>query len=294
MPKFYIGTAGWSYKDWVPNFYPKEQNKEFDWLRYYSNYFNVVEVNSTYYAYTNPRVVQGWIDKVSESEDFLFTIKLHQDFTHKRNYDQGNITAVQITLDILERANRLGGLLIQFPYTFNFNEESIQYLRTLKEIFQSRNIFVELRHANWNNEITYSFLREYNLTFCSIDQPQIGNSIRFIPTIINNKAYIRFHGRNIEAWKSSIRNFGQEQTYAQQSERYKYLYTPGELAEIDQELRKIYDKVHEIYVIMNNHPTGYAVANAFELLFMLKEKKKIRIPETTLKAFPRLQSINLS
>ena len=51
-PKFFLGTAGWSYKDWVPGFYPKQQSGSFDWLQFYSHYFNCVEVNSTYYAYT--------------------------------------------------------------------------------------------------------------------------------------------------------------------------------------------------------------------------------------------------
>ncbi|MBK7106574.1 MAG: DUF72 domain-containing protein [Ignavibacteriae bacterium] len=50
-PKLYVGTAGWSYKDWVPNFYPFDQSKDISWLTYYSRYFNMVEVNSTYYTY---------------------------------------------------------------------------------------------------------------------------------------------------------------------------------------------------------------------------------------------------
>ncbi len=49
-----IGTSGWSYKDWVGTFYPKTQSKTFDWLEYYTEYFNAVEVNSTYYTYINP------------------------------------------------------------------------------------------------------------------------------------------------------------------------------------------------------------------------------------------------
>ena len=83
MPKFYIGTAGWSYKDWVPNFYPKKQSGGFDWLQFYSHYFNCVEVNSTYYAYLSPRVFESWIRKVEDSDDFIFNVKLNQDFTHK-------------------------------------------------------------------------------------------------------------------------------------------------------------------------------------------------------------------
>ena len=85
MKKLYIGTAGWSYKDWIDSFYGKAQSSTFDWLEFYSYYFNTVEVNASYYTYIAPHTVDGWINKVEEKEDFLFTIKLHQDFTHKRN-----------------------------------------------------------------------------------------------------------------------------------------------------------------------------------------------------------------
>lgn len=294
MPKIYIGTAGWSYKDWVTNFYPKAQTKDFDWLRFYAQYFKIVEVNASYYTYLNPKVVNNWIEKVADVEDFLFTIKLHQDFTHKRKFDEQNIKAVQINLDILKKSERLGGLLVQFPYSFGFNNASAEYVRNFKEIFQNHNLFVEVRHSSWNTKEAVEFFKRMNLTLCTIDQPQIGKAIPFEPIITNDRVYIRFHGRNKEEWKKSINNFGKEQSYEQQSERYKYLYLPGELVEIDRKLKEIYDKVKEIYVIMNNHPTGYAVANAFELLYLLRERTKVEVPETSLKAFPRLTSISLN
>ena len=135
MPKYYIGTAGWSYKDWVPSFYPKQQSGKFDWLQFYSHYFNCVEVNSTYYAYLSPKIVEGWIKKVADSGEFIFHIKLHQDFTHKRKFDEQSIKAVRYNLDILANAERLGGLLIQFPYSFPYNNSATQYIQELKDIF---------------------------------------------------------------------------------------------------------------------------------------------------------------
>ncbi len=293
MTKFYIGTAGWSYKDWVPAFYPKAQSGGFDWLQFYANYFNCVEVNSSYYAYLSPKVVNGWIRKVEDSDDFLFTMKLHKDFTHNRNYDEQNVKAVNYNLDILKKAERLGGLLIQFPYSFAFDDAAADYIKKLNDLFQNYNIFVEVRHASWNNDKAMKFFKGLDLTFCTIDQPQIGKAISFEPVITNDKAYIRFHGRNEEAWLKSIKNFGKEQTYQQQSERYKYLYSPGELVEIQQKLMQVKDKVKEIYIIMNNHPTGDAVANAFELMHLLEERTKVHMPPTTLKAFPRLEKISL-
>jgi uncharacterized protein YecE (DUF72 family) len=290
-PKYNIGAAGWSYKDWVPNFYPKNQSGGFDWLQFYSHYFNCVEVNSTYYTYISPKIVDGWIRKVEESNDFIFHIKLHQDFTHKRKYDEQNIKAVRYNLDLLRKSERLGGLLIQFPYSYSFDGNSVQHIQKLRDIFSDVNCFVEVRHQSWINNRALEFFRENNLTFCTIDQPQIGQAIEFDPIITNDKAYIRFHGRNTEAWKKSLSNFGKPQTYEEQSSRYHYLYSPGELVEIEQKIKSIQHKVKEVNVIMNNHPQGDAVANAFELIHLLEERTKVEMPPTIIKAYPRLQEM---
>jgi uncharacterized protein YecE (DUF72 family) len=286
--KYHIGTAGWSYKDWVPNFYPKNQSAGFDWLQFYSYYFNCVEVNSTYYTYISPKIVEGWIKKVSDTDDFIFHIKLHQDFTHKRKFDEQNIKAVRFNLDLLRKSERLGGLLIQFPYSFAFDGVSVQYIQKIKDIFPDISCFVEVRHSSWRNNRALEFFKQNNLTLCTIDQPQIGQAIPFEPIVTNDKAYIRFHGRNVEAWKKSLSDFGKEQTYEEQSSRYSYLYSPGELVEIVQKIKSIESKVKEINVIMNNHPKGDAVANAFELIHLLEEKTKVEMPETIVRAYPRL------
>lgn len=290
-PKYNIGTAGWSYKDWVPNFYPKNQSGGFDWLQFYSHYFNCVEVNSTYYTYMSPKIVEAWIKKVEDSSDFIFHIKLHQDFTHKRMFYEQNIKAVRYNLDILRKSERLGGLLIQFPYSYSFDGNSVHHIQKIRDIFSDISCFVEVRHSSWNNNRALEFFKENDLTFCTIDQPQIGQAIEFDPIITNDKAYIRFHGRNVEAWKKSLSNFGKTQTYEEQSSRYNYLYSPGELVEIEQKIKSIQQKVKEVNVIMNNHPQGDAVANAFELIHLLEEKAKVEMPTTITKVYPRLEEM---
>ena len=287
-PKLYIGTAGWSYTDWVPSFYPFSQSKELSWLEYYSRFFNVVEVNASYYTYLSPRVVEGWLRQVEDAKEFLFTIKLHQDFTHKHQFGKEQIKAVSTNLNLLKQSEKLGGLLLQFPYSFDCNPANIDYLRRLIEEFEVYDKFVEVRHNSWNNK------RAKSVTFCTIDQPQIGESINFNPIVGNDAAYIRFHGRNEKAWKESITNFGKKMSYEQQSARYEYLYSMGELHEIDRQIKEIYDKVKKVFVIMNNHPHGDAVANAFELLFLLRSRIKLELPGTIKKAYPRLEEISIN
>jgi uncharacterized protein YecE (DUF72 family) len=294
MKKLYVGTAGWSYKDWIGSFYPKSQTKNFDWLEFYSNYFNAVEVNASYYTYIAPNVVEGWINKVESRDDFLFTLKLHQDFTHKRKYSEEQIKAVKINLDCLEKANRLGGLLIQFPYSYTLNKENANHVKNLADIFSEYEKFIEVRHKSWFIQRFYDFVAKSKSSLCTIDQPIIGEAVEFNPVKAGENLYIRFHGRNEKAWKNSLGNFVKDQTYEQQSERYDYLYSPGELLEIEQAIKEVLDTVKKVFVILNNHPKGNAVANALELLHFLSERMKVPVPETTLKTYPRLTKISLN
>ncbi len=293
IPEIYTGTAGWSYKDWQPNFYPYPESKKFSWLEYYSGFFNIAEVNSTYYAYLNPVVAEGWAEKTSGSPDFLFSVKLHSDFTHKRDFSSKSTENVKAVLDILDSAGKLAGILVQFPYSFGFSQANAQYIARLRDIFTRYGFFLEVRHTSWNNNEIIKLCGDSDICLCSIDQPVIGRAIRFMPVSANGNAYIRFHGRNAEAWKKSIASFGEKQSYGEQSERYNYLYSPGELASIQGKIKELYDSAKKIYIIMNNHPNGNAVANAFEMIHYLEAKTSLTIPETVLRAFPRLKSIAL-
>lgn len=265
MKKIFIGTAGWSYKDWVGSFYSKSQSENYDWLKFYSQFFNTVEVNSTYYSYINPAVVKGWIEKISDKEDFIFEIKLHGDFTHKRRIDKTGIRAVCENLDMLKDSGRLGNLLIQFPYSFQMNEPNCRYISNLAGLFDSYKKVVEVRHNSWNNDNALNLFKENDLTFCSVDQPEIGRSLTFDITIINKKAYLRLHGRNKDEWFKSINNFNDNQTYEEKNSRYDYRYSTGELTEIQMMIEEHFSEIEEIHIIFNNHPGGKAALNAAEL-----------------------------
>lgn len=286
--KLYYGTAGWAYEDWIGPFYPQKQSSDFDFLTYYSNYFNFVEVNVTYYKYISDKIVQGWINKLTADKDFSFSIKANLEFTHKRIYTKDSLKKFSSTLDILNKKGLLAGVLFQFPYSFVFSDQNLDYLKKINDELKNYNQFLEVRHKSWLKKDILSLLKELDITICSIDQPQVGQSLEFEPLITSDKAYFRFHGRNKSAWQDSVRNFGKEQTYAEQSERYNYLYTPGELTLISQKIKEVYDKVKEIYIVMNNHPKGNAVVNALELMKMLDDEIKIEIPETIKNSFPRI------
>jgi uncharacterized protein YecE (DUF72 family) len=283
LPKIYIGTAGWSYEDWIGNFYPFGHSRDFSLLKFYARYFNLAEVNSSFYSFLSPRIVENWLAQIDDEADFIFVVKLHMDFTHRRNFNEKKVKEFKFNLDILKSAERLGGILMQFPYSFECTDANVNYLRLLIEAFEEYDKFVEVRHKSWQNK------RAKTVTLCSIDQPTIGNSLSFKPSVGREKLYARFHGRNKTAWVESFKNFGKKQTYQERSARYDYLYSPGEIISFAQDIQEVYDKVKEIYVVMNNHPHGQAVANAFEMLHYLKNGEKVKMPGTIVKAFPRLK-----
>jgi len=285
MKKIFIGTAGWSYKDWVGSFYSRSQSENYDWLKFYSQFFNTVEVNSTYYSYLDTSIVKSWIDKISDKNQFIFEIKLHGDFTHKRIFTKEKINSIKENLDVLKDAGRLGNLLIQFPYSFRNTSTNCNYISELSEIFEGYSKVVEIRHNSWNNEEILNLFSENNLAFCSVDQPQIGDSLNFDITVINQKAYLRLHGRNTEAWFRSINNFNKKQDYAERSSRYDYLYSHGELNEIEMTINERFCELDEIHIIFNNHPKGKAPLNAVELSKMLG----INTPEIPVRTKPASQ-----
>jgi uncharacterized protein YecE (DUF72 family) len=97
--------------------------------------------------------------------------------------------------------------------------------------------------------------------------------------VTGSRGYLRCHGRRREAWFQ----FGEDR-----QARYDYLYSPEELAELADRARELMAKAPEVYVIFNNHPAGQAVANALELLHLLKPAHPPTLPPGLAAAFPRL------
>jgi uncharacterized protein YecE (DUF72 family) len=77
--KLYIGTSGWQYYHWYGKFYPQNLKSK-DFLKFYSQHFNTVEVNTSFYHFTKEKTLQNWKEEVPQN--FLFAIKLHRLFTH--------------------------------------------------------------------------------------------------------------------------------------------------------------------------------------------------------------------
>src|SRR4030066_171587 len=109
----YLGTSGFSYNDWVGNFYPAGLPKP-EWLSYYAREFNTCEINSTFYALPKPAILKAMAEKTGKG--FLFSIKANQEMTHKQEDNATVFEAFQQVLEPITASGMLGCILAQFPY----------------------------------------------------------------------------------------------------------------------------------------------------------------------------------
>jgi len=278
-----VGPAGWSYDDWKGPVYPPEAGSTFDPLAWLKDYFDTIEINSTFYHPQKPAVVEKWIARVEENRRFLFTVKLWRHFTHDaKTFDEEAVRSVRDMLDPLRESERLGAVLCQFPWSFRGNRENSRYLRELFETFSDFPLAIEVRHASWGTPEVFDWLREKGVAFCNIDQPVIGASLDRTEEATSSIGYFRLHGQNIENW------FRED---ADVAERYDYLYDAEELEPWAEAIERLAPQLSQLFIIFNNHYRGQAPANALELLARLTGGK-VSVPPPLLNAYPRLRTIS--
>ena len=278
-----VGPAGWSYADWAGIVYPSRKPKGFREAEYLSQFFDTIEINTSFYQPLRPEHCRQWISLVSANPRFVFTAKLWQRFTHELVANAEDERAVRAGFDVLRGAAKLGAVLLQFPFSFHRTEENVAYLGKLLKRFSDYPLVVEVRHATWNDKAFYAMLHERGVGFCNIDQPVIGRSMKPTERATACVAYVRLHGRRYDSWFS-------DDPAMPPSERYNYLYTEGELDPWAARVRHIAGGGDTTYVIANNHFEGKAVVNALQLVHLLTEAK-VRVPEPLRQHYPELDRI---
>ncbi len=274
MPEIYIGTSGWSYPKgkgtWKGHFYPAGKIDE---LEYYGRFFDTVEINSSFYRPPNPDYVHNWVRKTPAG--FLFTVKLWQKFTHPKMFKEAtgeeaaisseDVDQFKHSIEPLAQAGKLGALLAQFPPSFKNDGHGRQILAAVIGTFGQYRLAVELRHRSWSDdENTARLLRDGNVAWVQIDEPQFESSIARELPVTSDIAYFRFHGRNKETWWQ-----GDSET------RYKYLYSPEEISELSDRVQSAAGRSKLLFAFFNNHWQGYAPRNAVDM----KRRFKLHLTE---------------
>ncbi len=254
----YVGTSGFSYKDWVGPYYPDGLDKK-DWLNFYAREFRTCELNFSYYRIPNAWTLARMADKTPA--DFLFTLKAFRGMTHEREDSEVRFAQFVEALTPLMEQGKFGCVLLQFPYSFHATPENRDYLRLCRQWLGDLPAVVEFRNARWLSEETYALLRELGLGFCCVDEPRLKGLIPPVARVTAKVAYVRFHGRNAAKW------WQHEHAW----ERYDYSYSDEELAEWVPKIRQLDERAERTFVFANNHWRGQSVGTCRQLRALLEE-----------------------
>ena len=277
--KLRFGPAGWLYKDWEGIVYPLPKSSKFDPLRYIADFFDTVEINSSFYGPPVARTAESWVTRVKDHRDFRFTAKIWKRFTHERDtaWTTEEVDQVRAGFDVMMDADRLGAVLLQFPWSFKRTDESREWLGDVVRTFHQYPLVVEVRHSSWLVPEFLGSLAEEGVGFVNIDQPMYHNSIGPSTHVTSHVAYVRVHGRNYKDWFRDK---------APVEQRYNYLYKADELEPWVERVQDIAadPTVSDAYVVTNNHYKGKAVANAAMMKSMLTGEK-VPVPSGVFEAY---------
>ena len=257
----FLGTSGWSYKEWEEVFYQKGEKRK---LRAYCRLFKTVEIDSTFYRYPSKGMVMGWL-RYSPS-DFAFSAKLPKVITHDKKLGLKSDVKAELNAYLeLMRPLQLGGklacLLIQLPPKYDYNPRNLEsFFELLDPLFRYA---VEFRNLSWIKDETWSLLEKYNVAYVIVDEPLLPPEVHLTADF----AYFRWHGRGERPW-------------------FDYRYSKAELEPWVPKVEESSKKVKKVVGYFNNHYHGYAPENCLyliEKLGLLSEEQEQAKAKTTRK-----------
>jgi len=182
-----IGCSGWSYKDWLGPFYPKElQPKEY--LQHYSKVFNSVEIDSSFYRVPNGFMIGQW--RNSTPTGFMFSPKLPKKITHDNKLANSESQLLYFYSVLSKLGDKLGPIAVQLPPSVKLGthlEVMKDFLLHLDPNFRHA---IEFRHKSWFTPEVYSLLKKNNVAMIwSLNQ-----YVETPPEITSDFVYLRLVG----------------------------------------------------------------------------------------------------
>ena len=252
MTQIHVGTAGWDYNDWIGPFYPKKLEK-YQFLSHYAKYFDIIEVNSSFYTPPSLEMTENWKSRVSDS--FRFCLKVWKNISHQSNNLQLELDIDRYVQNIKPLKDRIDLLILQFPPWFTCTEKHEQHLKVILNNFPTDyTIAVEFRDNSWFENSKLKFLQSHKKTIMVTSYLQ--NLKPYYP-LNQNFYYIRLIGNR------ELKIFNKVQKG--QIESMEHLY-----ANIKEIKKK--PNVREIFIIVNNHFSGFAPETANQI------KKELNLP----------------
>jgi uncharacterized protein YecE (DUF72 family) len=239
--KWHIGCSGFAYKEWKEAFYPQglPQSK---WFNYYTQHFNTLELNVTFYRFPTLKSLQAWYDKAPER--FVFSAKVPKWITHYRQFEETQ-RMLNDFYSLLKEGlkEKMGCVLFQLPGRFAYSQEKLQ--KMVAQLDYSFTNIIEFRNEGWWKKNVMQTLKKHNIGFCGVSYPKLPDD-----AVLNTAApYYRFHGVP-------------KLFYSEYSKAF---------------VKKIFKQLNEkktaktIYVYFNNTATQAAINNARYLQSLIKE-----------------------
>jgi len=288
MAKYFVGTCSWTDKTLLTegNFYPAAVKNAAERLRFYVAHFNTVEVDSSFYAFPSERNALLWNERTPP--DFCFNLKafslltfhntalrnipsflvpeLPQNVREKEILNARDLPKEFLSLALeaflrstlpLQKAQKLGYILFQFPPWFTEGEEATNYLLWLRERTEGFPVAIEFRHRSFfqdnTREKTLKTLHRLHFTYVCVDEPQLPWTVPPVVARTTPCMVVRFHGRNVASWKDKNASLG---------EKFDYLYEEKELQKWLEVLIPKAREAEKVFLMFNNCFRDYAVRNA--------------------------------
>ena len=199
---FYVGTSGYSYKEWKGTFYPDDLPEK-QMLRFYGERFRSVEINNTFYRMPKASVLEAWAAEVPA--DFKFVLKASQRITHKQWLKDADDSVAYLLEVAGALKERLGPLLFQLPPYLRKDAPRLREFLTL--LPPKRPVAFEFRHQSWFDEEIFGLLRDHQAVLC-IAEAENDLQIPFVSTA--DWGYLRlrrpdYGDPELKAWIDRVR-----------------------------------------------------------------------------------------
>ncbi len=236
--KIYIGTSGYSYENWEGDFYPRSLDKK-DWLSFYAENFNSVEINNSFYRLPARETFKKWA--ALTPLEFVFSVKASRYITHMKK-----LRDCQKPLDNFFHCAsglgyKLGPVLFQLPSNLKKNADRLAGF--LKELNNENSVF-EFRHHSWFDDQVISILKS-NRCGLAISS---GPGFPYYRKILGGICYLRLHGKH---------------------KLYHSSYSKSDLKDFAEIIIACKKEGIDSYVYFNNDALGHAYRNACTLSEML-------------------------
>ena len=275
-----VGSAGFSYPDWVGPVYPVGDRSVHPLVRL-ASWVDLLEVNVSYYRIPTAAMATAWLRKTADRPGFRFTAKLWKGFTHgPERPTKADLAAMRAFFEALGADGRLDAVLAQFPPSLRATPRTEAYVHRLAEHVQGFPLAVEFRDVSWDRDDVRAALADRGIAWVVGDLPALPRGVPPREVATTSLAYLRLHGRN-PAWA---------ERGSERDRRYDWLYDEGDLERFTGWVEAVRARASKVLVVTNNHFAGKGLVNALELKARV-EGGRVFVPPTLLEAYPRLRAV---